>query len=38
MKDRYRGRPDWPFVEVKTGHDAMVSDPGELTRLLLEAA
>jgi len=38
MKDRYRGRPDWPFAEMKTGHDAMVSAPAELARLLLEAA
>lgn len=38
MKDRYRGRPDWPFAEMKTGHDAMVSAPAELTRLLLERA
>lgn len=36
IKDRYRGKPDWPFVEIKTGHDAMVSAPEELTRLLLE--
>jgi pimeloyl-ACP methyl ester carboxylesterase len=36
MKDRYRGRPDWPFVEMKTGHDAMISAPAELTRLLME--
>ena len=38
IKDRYRGRPDWPFVELKTGHDAMVSAPAELTRLLLQFA
>jgi len=38
MKDRYRGKPEWPFVELKTGHDAMVSAPEALTRLLLEAA
>lgn len=38
VKDRYRGRPDWPFVELKTGHDAMLSAPGELVRLLLKSA
>jgi len=38
MKGRYRGKPGWPFVELKTGHDAMVSAPEALTRLLLEAA
>jgi pimeloyl-ACP methyl ester carboxylesterase len=38
IKDRYRGKPDWPFVEMKTGHDAMLSAPEELTRLLLESA
>ena len=36
MKARYRARPDWPFVEMQTGHDAMVSAPEDLTRLLLE--
>ena len=38
MKERYRGRRDWPFVEMKTGHDAMLSAPEELTRLLLQFA
>ena len=38
LKDRYRGKPGWPFVELKTGHDAMVSAPEALTRLLLEGA
>ena len=38
MKDRYRGRPDWPFIEMKTGHDAMVSAPEELTQILLRPA
>jgi hypothetical protein len=37
IKDRYRGKPDWPFAELKTGHDAMLSAPAELARLLLEA-
>lgn len=35
LKDCYRGRPDWPFVELKTGHDAMVSAPAETAQLLL---
>jgi pimeloyl-ACP methyl ester carboxylesterase len=38
IKDRYRGKPGWPFAELKTGHDAMLSAPGELTRLLLQFA
>jgi pimeloyl-ACP methyl ester carboxylesterase len=38
MKDRYRGKREWPFVEMKTGHDAMVSAPEALARLLLEGA
>lgn len=36
VKDRYRGKPDWPFVELKTGHDAMISAPEETARLLLK--
>jgi pimeloyl-ACP methyl ester carboxylesterase len=36
MKDRYRGKPGWPFVELRTGHDAMVSAPEETARLLLK--
>ena len=35
MKQRYRGKPGWPFVELKTGHDAMVSAPEEMARILL---
>lgn len=38
VKDRYRGEPGWPFVELKTGHDAMVSAPAETAKLLLEFA
>jgi pimeloyl-ACP methyl ester carboxylesterase len=38
IKDRYRARSDWPFAELRTGHDSMVSAPAELTRLLLEGA
>jgi pimeloyl-ACP methyl ester carboxylesterase len=34
-KDRIRGKPGWPFVELKTGHDAMVSAPAETAKLLL---
>lgn len=36
VKARYRGKPGWPFVELKTGHDAMVSAPEETAKLLLE--
>lgn len=35
VKDRFRDRPDWPFVRMKTGHDAMVSAPAETAELLL---
>ena len=35
VKNRYRGKPGWPFVELKTGHDAMVSAPAETAELLL---
>jgi pimeloyl-ACP methyl ester carboxylesterase len=38
VKDRYRGKPGWPFVELKTGHDAMVSAPAETAALLLKYA
>ena len=38
VKARYRGQPGWPFIELKTGHDAMVSAPEELTRIFLEFA
>jgi hypothetical protein len=34
VKQRYRGQPGWPFAEIKTGHDAMVSAPEETARLL----
>jgi len=36
IKDRYRGKPDWPFVALKTGHDAMLSAPQDVVRLLLQ--
>lgn len=38
MKDRYRGKADWPFIEIKTGHDLMVSAPEETARILLRYA
>jgi len=38
MKARYRSNPDWNFSELATGHDAMVSAPEELTRILLRYA
>lgn len=36
VKQRIRGNPAWRFVELKTGHDAMVSAPEETTKLLLK--
>jgi pimeloyl-ACP methyl ester carboxylesterase len=38
VKERYRGRPGWTFVELRTGHDAMVSAPDETAQLLLRYA
>jgi len=38
VKSRYRGKEGWPFIELATGHDAMVSAPEELTRILLRYA
>ena len=35
VKERYRGKPGWTFVELKTGHDAMVSAPAETAQILL---
>ena len=35
MKTLYRGRADWPFVEIKCGHDAMIAAPAELAQILL---
>ena len=34
LKARLRGRADWPFLELATGHDAMVTAPDELTAML----
>ena len=36
MKAHYRSRPDWTFIELATGHDAMVSAPEATAKLLLE--
>jgi pimeloyl-ACP methyl ester carboxylesterase len=38
MKDSYRGKAEWPFIEIQTGHDAMVTAPKELTEILLRFA
>ena len=38
MRQRVRSEPGWHVRELATGHDAMVSAPGPLTRMLLEAA
>ena len=38
IKDRYRGKPDWPFVALQTGHDAMLSAPQDIVRLLRQFA
>ncbi len=35
VKERYRGKPGWPFAQLRTGHDAMVSAPAETAQLLL---
>jgi len=35
--ERYRNDPAWRFHELKTGHDAMILMPDEVTRLLLQA-
>jgi pimeloyl-ACP methyl ester carboxylesterase len=36
MIDRVRAEHDWRYRELTTGHDAMITAPGALTRLLLE--
>jgi pimeloyl-ACP methyl ester carboxylesterase len=38
MRQRVRSEPGWRVRELATGHDAMVSAFGPLTRLLLDAA
>ena len=35
LKARLRADPGFKYVEIRTGHDAMVSAPGELTNLLV---
>jgi len=35
VKQRIRANPAWKCVELKTGHDAMVSAPAETAKLLL---
>jgi pimeloyl-ACP methyl ester carboxylesterase len=37
-RQRARTEPGWRVVELATGHDAMVSAPLELTRMLLDCA
>jgi pimeloyl-ACP methyl ester carboxylesterase len=37
-RNAVKGQPGWSWVEIATGHDAMVTAPEELTRLLLEIA
>jgi len=36
--ERFRADPQWRFAELKTGHDAMISDPDGVARILLAAA
>ena len=36
--DRARSTPGWTLHELATGHDAMLTEPDELARLLLDAA
>ena len=38
MKNKYRGKAEWPFIEIKTGHDAAVTAPNELSEILLRFA
>jgi pimeloyl-ACP methyl ester carboxylesterase len=38
MRERVRSEPGWQVHEIATGHDAMISAPQELLRLLLAAA
>jgi pimeloyl-ACP methyl ester carboxylesterase len=38
LADRLRADPDWHVVELATGHDAMVTEPEQLSRLLLDLA
>jgi pimeloyl-ACP methyl ester carboxylesterase len=36
--DRLRTDPDWHYTELATGHDAMITEPEHLSRLLLDLA
>lgn len=36
LKQRLKADPAWQYAEIRAGHDAMISAPEELTRLLLE--
>jgi pimeloyl-ACP methyl ester carboxylesterase len=36
--DYARSRSDWQYLEIATGHDAMISAPAELTEMLLTLA
>jgi hypothetical protein len=35
--DYAKSRADWQYLEIATGHDAMVSAPAELSEMLLAA-
>lgn len=35
---KVRNDPGWKFVELKTGHDAMITAPQDVAKILLEAA
>ncbi|MDQ6833228.1 MAG: alpha/beta hydrolase, partial [Chloroflexota bacterium] len=35
---RLRADADWRYMEIATGHDAMITEPGQLSRLLLDLA
>lgn len=38
MRERVRQQPGWQIAEIATGHDAMISAPDELLRILLVLA
>lgn len=35
---KIRNDPGWKFIELKTGHDAMITAPQDVAKILLEAA
>lgn len=37
-RDHAKSRPDWQYVEMPAGHDAMVTSPAHLSRLLVAMA